>query len=71
MLDDKDFRCLFYFAISAMALIFIIAVMMALTSCCTLEFSNVMTSGTASDVVRDSDEKTTENDIKIPNPENL
>jgi len=55
------FKITFCFIFSIMILIAFLGFM--LTSCCTLSFSNVMTSGTASDVVDDDEQIRSSPDI--------
>jgi hypothetical protein len=51
---------------SAIMLLIVIMLITLLVSCCTLSFSNVMTSGVASDVVDDTESIKSDPNLTIP-----
>jgi hypothetical protein len=65
--DEKDFYT-FSFALFFMFMLMIFLTVLILSSCCTLEFSNVMTAGTASDVVDDDAQIKSDPDLKFQIP---
>jgi hypothetical protein len=64
--EEKQFKYFVYFASLAIMILIACAVMTATSSCCTLSFSNVLTDGTASDVVDDTSKVSSNPDFTLP-----